>query len=152
MKSKQVIHPLLAGLMTVAFLTAFLSACQSMGTAAIPPDQRIALQPAGPHQGQADTGDLVIGYTYELGAAPDRQIHMAGGVQSARQRWDIAKINLLFLDDTGRTLGREVLFASGYRNLGNFKRPPVFDATLPLPLGTTAIAFSSFVQADPGHR
>lgn len=152
MKSKQIIHPLLAGLMTVTLLTTVLIACQSLGTAAIPPDKRIALQPAGPHQGQADTGDFVIGYTYELGAEPDRQLHVAGGVQSARQRWDVANIYLLFLDDTGKAVSRQVLFASGYRNLGNFKRPPVFDTTLPLPQGTVAIAFSSFAQADQGQR
>jgi hypothetical protein len=56
------------------------------------------------------------------------------------------------VDDTGRVIGRKVLFASGYRNLGNFKRSPAFDTTLPLPPGTVAIAFSSYVQADSGHR
>ena len=60
MKPQHAIHPLLAGLVTAAFLTVALSACQSMGTAPITPDRFITLEPAGPHQGDADTGDLVV--------------------------------------------------------------------------------------------
>jgi len=49
-------------------------------------------------------------------------------------------------------LDRKVLYASGNRRNVYFRRPSTFDATLPLPPGTVAIAFSSYIKPSAGRR
>lgn len=133
-----------------------LSACQTAGTmfsaAPVAPEKRITLQPDGRHQGEADTGELVVGYAYQLGPESSRVIHVKGGLRSAKFRGDAVKIYLNFLDSTGNVLDRKILYASGYRRDVYVRRPSTFDTTLPLPAGTAAIAFSSYVKPSAGRR
>ena len=152
MKSKHAIHPFLAGLMTAAFLTAALGACQSLGTAPIAPDQRITLQPVGPHQGEADTGDLVVAYTYQIIEGTVREIQISGGIRSARSRGDKTSVYLNFVDGSGKVLEKKILYSTGYKQDVYVRRPSTFDTTLPVPPDTAAIAFSSYVQAYSGHN
>jgi len=150
------IHLALYRLGLIAVLMAGLSACQSTGTLApgppIAPERRIALQPSGPHRGAADTGELVVAYTYQLMPDPAREIYLKGGLRQAKYRGDSLNIYVNFLDNTGRVLQKKVLFASGYKRDNLSPRPAVFDTTLPLPPGTVAIAFSSYVKASAGRR
>jgi hypothetical protein len=152
MVSKHVIHQVVIGLKAAAFLTAALSACQSMGTVSIAPDKRIALQPAGPHQGEADTGDLVVAYAYRLLPEPEHRIEITGGIRSSRIRGDYINVYLNFVDDTGHVLQRKILYSSGYKRDVYIRHPSTFDTTLPLPPETSAIAFSSYVQPSSGHK
>ena len=143
-------------LATAFVLAAGLGACQTAGTlfsaAPIAPEKRIALQPDGPHQGDADTGDLLVGYTYRLGPESSRVIHVTGGIRTAKFRGDAVNIYLNFLDSAGNVLDRKILYASGYRRDVYVRRPSTFDTTLPLPPGTVSIAFSSYVKASAGRR
>jgi hypothetical protein len=152
MESKHVIHQFVIGLIMAAFLTATLNACQSMGTASIAPDRRIALQPAGTHKGEADTGDLVVAYTYRLLTEPEPQIQISGGIRSARYRGNKTSVYLYFVDDTGKVLERKILYSSGYKRDVYVRRPSTFDTTMPLPPETEAIAFSSYVQFSSGRK
>ena len=140
----------------IAFLITGLGACQSTGTLApglaIAPERHIALQPSGPHQGEADTGDILVAYSYQLKPDPAREIYLKGGLRQAKYRGDSLNIYVNFLDNTGHVLQKNVLFASGYRRDNLAPRPAVFDNTLPLPPGTVAIAFSSYVKASAGRR
>ena len=143
-------------LATAIVLAVVLGACQTAGTvfseSPIAPEKRITLQPDGPHQGEADTGELVVGYAYQLGPESSRVIHIKGGLRTAKFRGDAVNIYLNFLDSTGNVLDREVLYASGYRRNVYVRRPSTFDTTLPLPPDTTAIAFSSYVKTSSGRR
>jgi hypothetical protein len=152
MKPQHAIHPLLAGLVTAAFLTVALSACQSMGTAPITPDRLITLEPAGPHQGDADTGDLALAYIYQLKEGTVPEIQISGRIRSARSRGDKTSVYLNFVDSNGQVLDRKILFSTGYKQDVYVRRPSTFDTTLPLPPDTTAIAFSSYVEAYSGHN
>jgi hypothetical protein len=147
MKPKQAIYPILAGLMMAA-----LSACQSMGTFSIASDKRIALQPGGPHAGKADTDDLSVAYTYRLLTEPVSQIQISGGIHSAGYRGDKTSVYLNFVDDTGKVLEKKILYSTGYKRDVYIRRPSTFSTTLPLPPGTVAIAFSSYVKPSFGHR
>lgn len=148
------IHASFTHLIVAALLLGGLNACQSIGSAFAPapvdPDKRIALKPGGPHQGTADTGDLVVAYAYQL--TPDSLFHVTGGIRSIRFGADTANVYLNFLDDTGRAIERKVIYASGYRRDVYIRRPSTFDTTLPLPPDATAIAFSSYVQASSGRK
>jgi len=152
MNARHAFHKLLAGLMAVALLTTVLSACQSIGTSLIAPDKRIALQPGGPHQGEADTGDLVVAYTYRLLPDQQGQIQISGGIRSSRTRGDMTNVYLNFVNDTGQVLDRKILYSSGFKKDVYTRRPSTFDTTLTLPPDTVAIAFSSYVQAGSGHK
>ena len=123
-----------------------------MATGTIAPERRITLQPGGPHQGEADTGGVLVGYAYQLDPASDNTIHVRGGVRKMTFRGDSLNIYLNFLDDTGRVVDKKVLFASGNRRNVYFRRSSTFDTTLPLPPETTAIAFSAYVKPSSGRR
>jgi hypothetical protein len=133
-----------------AILTAGLAACQSSGgllsAGPVAPEKRIILQPNGPHQGEANTGELVVGYAYQLGPASENTIHVEGGVRRMTSRGDSLNIYLNFLDSAGRVIDKKILFASGDRRNVYFRRASTFDTTLPLPPETAAIAFSSYVK------
>lgn len=137
-------------------LAAGLIACQHGGSSwaagPIAPERRIPLHPGGPHQGESDTGDLIVGFVYQLGPGPDHTIHVKGGVRKMTFRGDSLNIYLNFLDGSGSVIAKKVLFASGTRRDVFFRRPSAFDTTLPLPPGTTAIAFSSYVKPSSGRR
>jgi hypothetical protein len=139
-----------------AILTAGLAACQSSGgllsAGPVAPEKRITLQPAGPHQGEADTGELVVAYTYQLESDPHKAVHVNGGLRSVKFRGDGVTVYLNFIDNTGRVIEKKVLYASGYKRPTYIRRPSTFDTTLPLPPGAVAIAFSSYVQASSGRR
>jgi hypothetical protein len=143
-------------LATAIVLAAGLGACQTAGTvfsaAPIAPENRIPLQPDGPHQGNADTGELVVAYSYRLGPDSSREIDVKGGIRTAKYRGDAVSIYLNFLDNAGNVLDKKILYASGYRRDVYFRRPSTFSTTLPLPPGTAAIAFSSFVKPSAGRR
>lgn len=152
-------HPflrLLFSLAIIAVLMAGLCACHSTGltrpTEPMAPEKRIALQPSGPHSGEADTGDLVVAYTYELAAEPTRELHVKGGIRNVRFKGDAVNVYLNFLDYTGSVVEKKILYASGYKRSTYIRRPSTFDTTLPLPPGTVAIAFSSYVKASAGRR
>lgn len=150
-------HSRLAVIMAVgAMLAAGLAACQSSGgllsAGPVAPEKRIILQPGGPHQGEADTGDIIVAYTYQQTPDPAREINLKGGLRQAKYRGDSLNIYVNFLDNTGRVLQKKVLFASGYKRDNLSPRPAVFDTTLPLPPGTVAIAFSSYVKTSAGRR
>ena len=93
-----------------------------------------------------------MAYTYQLKPDPTREIYLKGGLSKSKYRGDSLNIYVNFLDDTGRVLQKKVLFASGYRRDNLAPRPAVFDNTLPLPPGTVAIAFSSYVKPSSGRR
>ena len=156
MGSNHSFHHALFNVAIITVLMAGLGACQSTGTLApgpsIAPERRIALQPSGTHQGEADTGDILVAYTYQLKPDPAREIYLKGGLRQAKYRGDSLNIYVNFLDSTGRVLHKKVLFASGYKRDNLPPRPAVFDTTLPLPPGTVAIAFSSYVKASSGRR
>jgi len=143
-------------LATAIVLAAGLGACQTAGTlfsaAPIAPEKRIPLQPDGPHQGEADTGELVVAYSYRLDPESNQEIQVKGGVRSVKYRWDVVNIYLNFLDNAGNVLDREIIYASGYGRNVYVRRPSTFDTTLPLPPDTAAIAFSSYVKASSGRR
>jgi hypothetical protein len=152
-------HPIFRpplSLAIIVVLMAGLSACQSTGmmhlTRTIAPEKHITLQPAGPHQGEADTGELVVAYTYQLAPDPDKALHVKGGIRRVKFRGDAATVYLNFIDNAGNVLDRKVLYASGNRRNVYFRRPSTFDTTLPLPSGTISIAFSSYVKASAGRR
>jgi len=146
----------LVSLVIVAMMAAGLAACQSSGgllaSGPIPAERRITLQPGGPHQGEADTGGVVVGYAYQLGPASDNSILLKGGVRKMTFRGESLSIYLNFLDDTGTVIDKKVLFASGNRRNVYFRRSSTFDTTLTLPPETTAIAFSSYVKPSSGRR
>ena len=143
-------------LATATVLAVGLGACQTAGTvfsaAPIAPENRIPLQPKGSHQGEADTGEIVVAYAYQLGPESNQEIHVKGGVRSTKFRGDAVNIYLNFLDNAGNVLDKEILYASGYRRDVYVRRPSTFDATLSLPPGTAAIAFSSYVKPSAGRR
>jgi len=143
-------------LATAIVLAASLGACQTAGTLfsapPIAPEKRIPLKPDGPHQGDTDTGELVVAYVYQLGPQSNREIHVKGGVRSVKFRGDAVNIYLNFLDNAGNVLDREILYASGYGRNVYIRRPSTFDTTLPLPPDTAAIAFSSYVKTSAGRR
>ena len=143
-------------LATAIVLAVGLGACQTAGTLfsspPIAPENRITLQPDGPHQGEADTGEIVVAYTFRLGPESSREIDVKGGVRSVKFRGDAVNVYLNFLDNAGNVLDREILYASGYRRDVYFRRPSTFDTTLSLPPGTAAIAFSSYVKPSAGRR
>ena len=143
-------------LATAIVLAVGLGACQTAGTvfsaAPIAPENRIPLKPDGPHQGDADTGELVVAYAYQLGPESSREIDVKGGIRTAKFRGDAVNIYLNFLDNAGNVLDKEILYASGYRRDVYVRRPSTFDTTLPLPPGTAAIAFSSYVKPSAGRR
>ena len=143
-------------LTTAIVLAVGLGACQTAGTlfsaAHIAPENRILLQPDGPHQGDADTGELVVAYAYQLGPESNQEIQVKGGVRSIKFRGDAVNIYLNFLDNAGNVLEREILYASGYGRNVYIRRPSNFDTTLPLPPDTAAIAFSSYVKPSAGRR
>jgi len=143
-------------LTTAIVLAVGLGACQTTGmmlsAAPVAPENRITLQPDGPHQGEADTGELVVAYAYRLGPESNQEIHVKGGIRSAKFRGDAVNIYLNFLDNAGNVLDQKILYASGYRRDVLVRRPSTFDTTLPLPPGTAAIAFSSYVKPSAGRR
>jgi hypothetical protein len=143
-------------LATAIVLAIGLGACQTARTvfseAPIAPENRISLKPNGSHQGEADTGELVVAYAYRLGPESNQEIHIKGGIRSAKFRGDAVNIYLNFLDSAGNVLDREILYASGYRRDVYVRRPSTFDTTLPLPPTTAAIAFSSYVKTSSGRR
>jgi hypothetical protein len=143
-------------LATAIVLAVGLGACQTAGTAfsapPIAPENRIPLKPDGPHQGDADTGELVVAYAYRLGPDSSGEIEVKGGIRTAKYRGDAVNIYLNFLDNAGNVLDKKILYASGYRRDVYVRRPSTFDTTLPLPPGTAAIAFSSFVKPSAGRR
>lgn len=144
-------HSRLAVSMAVgAMLAAGLAACQSSGgllsTGPVAPEKRIILQPGGPHQGEANTGELVVGYAYQLGPASENTILVKGGVRRMTSRGDSLNIYLNFLDSAGGVIDKKILFASGDRRNVYFRRSSTFDTTLPLPPETAAIAFSAYVK------
>ena len=120
--------------------------------APVAPENRITLQPDGPHQGEADTGELVVAYAYRLAPESNQEIHVKGGIRSAKFRGDAVNVYLNFLDNAGNVLDKKILYASGYRRDVYVRRPSTFDTTLPLPPGTAAIAFSSYVKPSAGRR
>jgi hypothetical protein len=139
-----------------AMLTAGLVACQSSGgllsDSPVAPEKRIPLRPGGPHQGESDTGGVVVGYAYQVVPEPDKAIRLSGGVRRMKFRGDSLNIYLNFLDDYGRIIDKKVLFASGNRRDVYVRRPAAFDTTLTLPPEATAIAFSSYVKPSSGRR
>jgi len=143
-------------LATAIVLAVGLGACQTAGTLfsspPIAPEKRITLQSDGRHQGEADTGELVVAYAYRLGPESNQEIHVKGGIRSAKFRGDAVNVYLNFLDNAGNVLDREILYASGYRRDVFVRRPSTFDTTLPMPPGTAAIAFSSYVKPSAGRR
>ncbi|MGD9332252.1 MAG: hypothetical protein PVJ53_13150 [Desulfobacterales bacterium] len=154
----QSIHPiqrLIRGLIVTTMLTILLAACQSSGqppeVPPVPAEKRIALQTGGPHQGQYDTGDLTVGYTYQLKTDLTGDIDLKGGISSVRYGGRKMNIYANFLDDTGKVLQRKIVLASG-KSSSNIRNPSSFETTLPLPPGTTGMMFSSYVQASRGHR
>ena len=139
-----------------AVLAITLAACQTGGgswaTTTIPPERQITLQPGGPHQGESDTGGVVVGYAYQIVPGEEQAIHVRGGVRHMKFRGDSLNIYLNLLDSSGAVLEKKVLFASGNRRNVYFRRSSAFDTTLPLPAGTTAIAFSTYVKPSSGRR
>lgn len=156
MGSNHSFHNALFSVAIITVLMAGLGACQSAGTLtpgpSIAPERRIALQPSGPHQGEADTGELVVAYSYQIRPESKKEIHVKGGVRSTKFRGDAVNVYLNFMDNAGNVLDRKVLYASGNRRNVYFRRPSTFDTTLPLPPGTVSIAFSSYVKASAGRR
>lgn len=144
------------GIAIIAVMMFGLVACQSTGTLApgppIAPERHIALQPSGSHQGEADTGELVVAYAYELKAEPTREIHIKGSIRNVKFKGDAVNVYLNFLDNAGGVVQKKVLYASGYKRSTYFRRPSTFDTTQPLPPGTAAIAFSSYVKPSAGRR
>ena len=143
-------------LATAIVLAVGLGACQTAGTlfsaAPVAPENRITLQPDGPHQGEADTGELVVAYAYRLAPESNQEIHVKGGIRNAKFRGDAVNVYLNFLDNAGNVLDKKILYASGYRRDVYVRRPSTFDTTLPVPPGTVAIAFSSYVKPSAGRR
>ena len=146
----------IVNLATAIVLAVGLGACQTAGTlfsaAPVAPENRITLQPDGPHQGEADTGELVVAYAYRLAPESNQEIHVKGGIRSAKFRGDAVNVYLNFLDNAGNVLDKKILYASGFRRDVYVRRPSTFDTTLPLPPGTAAIAFSSSVKPSAGRR
>jgi len=150
MKPYRPTHRALLYVATITLLASSLVACQSSGIGfndeTIPPEKRIRLQPSGTFQGEADTGELVVAYTYQLTEGPDRELHIQGGVQRVRFKSSIVNVYIGLLDDTGLVIQKKVLVASNQTRGSLIKRPRTFDTTLPIPKEATFIAFRSYTR------
>lgn len=150
MRSKREVWARVVWLGMTGFLISFLligGACSGVGRV-IAPEQRIPLKASGENSGQWQSMDAFLKYRYTTDGQPAGNIRISGSV-SARSRVDQLAVSIRFLDAQGKVLGGEQIYNSGYRiqSIGG-----EFNRTLALPVGTQAVAFSSYSQPHQGQR
>lgn len=150
MKSRRPIYRTLSYIAALAVLASILVACQSSGPGfrneIIPPERRIPLQPAGKHQGEFDTKELVVGYAYQVTEGPQRELHIQGGVRRVRFKSSVVNVYLGLLDSTGLVIQKKVLVATSQTRGSFIKRPRTFDTTVLIPPEAKYIAFRSYTR------
>lgn len=146
-------------LLALAFmLAAALAACRSDGPLRaeriIVPERRIPLQEGGPHAGQANAGRATVAYQYVRHPSDESAVNLtvAGKILQVQRKSIQVNIYLLALDQGGRVVSRDVLFASGFKRSSNIRISWTFDKTLDLPPETTGIAFDAYTRASRGRR
>jgi len=111
----------------------------------------IPIQPGGPHRGQTSAGAASLDYTYQAdfqAGAPVR-LRLAGELQDAYRRRPGVSLYVVYLDDGGRVLDRDLVHSAGP---GGYGRKRDFDEALDLPAGTTAFRFGAYAGPERGHR
>ncbi len=145
-------------LIIVIGLFAGLAACQTekMAHRTFPPDNRIGLQPDGPHKGTAETLTVIVNYRYriEQKQPPDRIMQIQGGISRFKMKPDSMTLHIHFLDAQGTTIEQRLIFALGNRQgRDTFIRPSTsFNSSLAVPAETVYFAFNSRTRLSRGRR
>ena len=139
-------------------LAAGMAACQTdrMAQRSFPPEQRIGLQPGGPHKGTAETFSVILGYRYRLddGQPQDRVMKIDGGLKRFKVSVSSVSLNLYFLDAQGETIQHHLLLAiSNRQSRATFIRASrTFATELAVPPETAYFAFHTRTQLSRGRK
>lgn len=143
------------GLLYMLVLT-FLGAlgCAGVGSN-IPPERREPLVEGENNQGNFSYGSLTVDYSYTVTGSnmiTGGSNMILAGKASYMGGVDSLDVRILFLDSTGVVLQQKMIYSSGYRS-GNAKGSNrVFQKTLVVPPGSSAITFTSSVTDRSSHR
>ncbi len=135
---------LIGSILLISFLVACVGKLGTYEGSWVVEDNRISLQDGGPHQGNWQTRDVAIAYTYQQNS---QHLKITGDVQLGRylttgfNTLEYFTIDIYMLDADGIVLSSKLILNYGYRrNLDFFEMTP-FDDNLVLPADTAAIAF-----------
>jgi len=107
-------------------------------------DNRISLQDGGPHQGNWQTRDVAIEYTYQQ-ETQNLQISgvvkLGGYLTNGFRTLEYLILDIYTLDTDGIVLNSELMLNYGYRRDLDFVGEITIDNQLALPPDTAAIAF-----------
>lgn len=126
------------------FFLVFLSGCSGnfLGYQGklVAEENRVPLQPGGPHSGVWDTNDLILQYRY---ARQGGNLNLAGNIQlvGGAANFQIVKrfsLSVYFVDGNGRILEQALLFGAGG---GRQVRLWSFDKAVQPPPATRSMAF-----------
>lgn len=145
MLSRRIAQYKLSNFLVLIMSMLLLTACFS---GIIPPEARVALDPAGTATGIYKRGPLSVGYSYK-----NRQetLQISGDIDF-QYSVDSLNVRLEFLDQEGKVIGRHLVYSSGYRTSGMGTTGRSFNTVVKIPDGTTAFTFSSSEKQRTGRR
>lgn len=143
---------------TAILMFSILAACQTdqLAGRSFPPEQRIQLQPGGPHKGIAETMTAFFDYRYTVEGNSDssRSMQIDGGLNRLKMKVNSLNLYINFVDAQGLTIKRRLIYALGTRQgRGTFIRPSkTFASALEVPAETVYFAFNTRTQLSRGKK
>lgn len=136
-----------------------LTACQTenMARRTFPPENRVALQSGGPHEGTAETMTVMVNYRYRVDAKqpPDRIMQIEGGISRFKMKKpESLTLHINFLDDQGTTISRHLVYALGHKQGRDtfIRASTTFATQLDVPHDSVYFALSSRTRLSRGKK